>query len=403
MRAFLNSRLALVSAGHFTIDAYASFFTPLLPLLMAKLGLSLTAVGTLVALASLSTSMSQPLFGILSDRLRRPWFVAAGPFVAALFMSGLGLAPSYAALLAMLTLGGLGVSAFHPPSAALAREASARPGLAMSFFVTAGTLGYALGPLFAVTVVGAVGLSRTWVAALPGLVVASLLAFQFARLASRGQAARPRASLGDLRALWRPLSLLYVAVVCRSAVAAGFMTFLPIHLHARGYSTHAGGAVTTLYLAAGAIGGFLGGWLSERWGGRAVIRRSFVIAAPLFVAFLLLPDVPGIAALVLGSFALQSSLPVNVIMGQELSPRHASTISSLLMGFAWGAGALLIGPVGGLADLAGLRVALMVLTTLTAVGFACAMAMPDIRRHAAPDEPLLPVEPEPLPTGGAGR
>jgi FSR family fosmidomycin resistance protein-like MFS transporter len=106
---------------------------------------------------------------------------------------------------------------------------------------------------------------------------------------------------------------------------------------------------------------------------------------------------------VLGSFALQSSLPVNVVMGQELSPRHASTISSLLMGFAWGAGALLIGPVGALADRAGLHAALLALTSLTAVGFACAMLVPDIRRHAAPDEPVLPIEPEPVPTGGAGR
>jgi len=36
---------------------------------------------------------------------------------------------------------------------------------------------------------------------------------------------------------------------------------------------------------------------------------------------------------------LQASLPVNVVLGQELSPRHAGIISSLLMGAAWGLGA----------------------------------------------------------------
>jgi hypothetical protein len=35
--------------------------------------------------------------------------------------------------------------------------------------VSGGTPGFALGPLFAVGVVGAVGLERTWIAALPGL------------------------------------------------------------------------------------------------------------------------------------------------------------------------------------------------------------------------------------------
>jgi FSR family fosmidomycin resistance protein-like MFS transporter len=63
-------------------------------------------------------------------------------------------------------------------------------------------------------------------------------------------------------------------------------------------------------------------------------------------------------------------------MGQELSPRHASTISSLLMGGAWGVGALLIGPIGVLGDHIGLRGALTVLASLGFVGLACAMALP---------------------------
>src|SRR5205085_1447290 len=78
--------------------------------------------------------------------------------------------------------------------------------------------------------------------------------------------------------------------VCRSAVSYGFMTFLPLYLHARGWTVTAGGGVLATYLLAGAIGGFLGGWLSERWGGRRVVRASFLGAAPLYVAFLFLPD-----------------------------------------------------------------------------------------------------------------
>jgi len=67
---------------------------------------------------------------------------------------------------------------------------------------------------------------------------------------------------------------------------------------------------------------------------------------------------------------------VNVVLGQELSPRHSSTISSLLMGAAWGLGALLIGPTGAIADAHGLRVALACLASLLAAGFACALALP---------------------------
>jgi FSR family fosmidomycin resistance protein-like MFS transporter len=384
MRHVVTPRLALLAFAHFTIDAYSSFFSPLLPLLVTKLDLSMTRVGTLVALASLASSLSQPLFGWLADRIRRPWFVAFGPLTAAVFLSLIGLAPGYGALVALLMLGGIGVAAFHPQAAALSSGLAERRAMAMSVFVTGGTLGFALGPLYAVSIVGTFGLERTWIAAIPGLLVSGLLLAWFMRV--QAQAKRPvtRPRLAGLLPVWRPLTLLYFAVVCRSAVSYGFMTFLPLHLHARGWGVAQGGSVLTAYLVSGALGGFLGGWLADRWGGRRVVLRSFVLATPLYFAFLFLPDGPGITGLVIGSFFLQASLPVNVVMGQELSPAHASTISSLLMGAAWGLGALLIGPVGALADVHGLRAALLALALLLGVGAACAFLLPDVRRHAPP-------------------
>jgi len=372
MRRVFTARLGLLAFGHLAIDAYSSFFTPLLPLLAQKLDLNLTSIGTLVALTSISTSWAQPLFGLLSDRLRRPWFVAFAPLVAAVFMSSLGFAQSYGALVALLMLGGLGVAAFHPEAAVLAGNLSPRRGIAMSLFITGGTLGFALGPLFAAGVVGAFGLERTWIAVLPGLVVASLMLVWFARVGPRPRHETVRPPLRELRPVLWPLTLLYFATVARSAVSYGFMTFLPMHLHARGASLSRGGLMVSLYLLAGATGGLLGGWLADRVGGRRVILVSFLISAPLYAGFLLLPDAPGLTCLVAGSFALQTSLPVNVVLGQELSPRHSSTLSSLLMGAAWGLGAMLIGPVGALSDRFGLRAGLAVLTGMLAVGAFCA-------------------------------
>ena len=391
MRRIIPPRLALLALGHFTVDSYSSFFSPLLPLLVSRLNLSLTGVGALVALASIASSFSQLAFGYFSDRLHRPWFVALGPLVAAAFLSAVGLAPSFGALVSLLVLGGLGVAAFHPQGAVLASGLSTSRSLAMSTFVTGGTLGYALGPLFAVAVVGWLGLERTWVAGVPGAAIAILLLSQFGRLDSQPRLVGPRPTIAELGPVARPLTLLYFAVVCRAAVSYGFMTFLPIHLSHRGYSVGTGGAVLTAYLALGALGGFLGGWLSDRWGGRRVIRASFAGALPLYVAFVFLPDRVGIPLLVLGSFILQGSLPVNVVLGQELSPRHSSTISSLLMGAAWGLGALLIGPIGALADAHGLGNALLVLASLLAVGLGCAIALPTGARAGDVPELAQPV------------
>lgn len=385
MRNVLTPRLAVLSAAHFTIDSYSSFFTPLLPLLVHKLGLSLTLVGTLVALASLSSSFSQPLFGVLADRLSRPWFVAFGPLVAAVFLASVGLAPNYAALVALLMVGGLGVAAFHPQSAALAAAASPRRGLGMSLFITGGTIGWALGPLFSVTLVARVGLERSWWAALPGVVLCALLLAWFARTPAVPRAERRPTRLADLTPFARPLALIYFAVVFRSAVSSGFATFLPLLLNAHGWSVQAGGWLTSAYLTAGALGGFLGGWLADRFGGRRVVIGSYASSIPLFAAFLVLPLDSGLPCLLLGYSLLQLALPVNVVLGQELAPRHAGTISSLLMGFAWGVGALLVGPVGWLADHFTLRTGLAALATLLLPGLACAWALPDPRRIANAD------------------
>jgi FSR family fosmidomycin resistance protein-like MFS transporter len=382
MKPILTPRLALLALAHFTSDAYSSFFSPLLPLLVTKLHLSLTMVGSLVALASVSSSFGQPLYGYLSDRLHRPYFVAFGPLVAALFMSSIGLAPSFGALVALLMLGGMGVAAFHPQAAVLAGEVSSRRAMAMSLFVSGGTLGFAVGPIFAVSVVGALGLERTWLAAIPGVLVAVLLLAWFLRVPAHVRHPGAKPSLRELKPHTVPLTLLYCCVVCRSAASYGFMTFLPIYLHRHGFTLGAGGAVLTAYLAAGALGGFLGGWLAERWGGRRVVVASFIGAMPLYAGFLFLPGAAGLCSLVAGSLVLQSSLPVNVVLGQELSPRHSSTISSLLMGAAWGVGAMLISPVGALADARGLDVALRTLSLVLPAGLACALALPRIASPA---------------------
>jgi FSR family fosmidomycin resistance protein-like MFS transporter len=315
--------------------------------------------------------------------VHRPWFVAFGPLVAASFLCSVGLAPSYGVLVALLMLGGIGVAAFHPQAAVLAGESSPRRSLAMSFFVTGGTLGFALGPMLAVSVVGAVGLERSWLGAIPTLLVTAFLIAWFRRVPVHVRHPGAKPSFAELRPHAWPLTLLYLCVVCRSAVSYGFMTFLPIHLHRHGFSVAAGGQVLSAYLTLGALGGFAGGWLAERIGGRRVVIASFIGATPLFLGFLWLPLGLGLVSLIAGAFLLQASLPVNVVLGQELSPRHSSTISSLLMGAAWGVGALLIGPVGALADRFGLDWALRALTSVLIAGLACALALPRGARVAS--------------------
>src|SRR5258708_40372368 len=93
--------------------------------------------------------MLQPVYGYFSDRFHTKLFTALAPAMAGIFISAVGLAPDYFALLVMVFLGGCGIASFHPQAAASATAGVVRNrGRAMAIFISSGTLGLALGPTF---------------------------------------------------------------------------------------------------------------------------------------------------------------------------------------------------------------------------------------------------------------
>ena len=91
----------------------------------------------------------------------------------------------------------------------------------------------------------------------------------------------------------------------------------------------------------------------------------------------------------LGGLLLQSTLPVNVTYAQALAPVGAATVSSLMMGFAWGMGAVMVPLVGLMADRVGLPSALLAISALPLVAAALAAQLPERAQseHAPPPAP----------------
>jgi FSR family fosmidomycin resistance protein-like MFS transporter len=100
------------------------------------------------------------------------------------------------------------------------------------------------------------------------------------------------------------------------------------------------GDVMTVFLLLGGIGGLAGGFTAERFSGRAVTLYSGLLAGPLLIVAFALTGPLSIICLGLGGFMLLSTIPVIVAMAQELVPGQTSTVSALMMGAAWGVGAL---------------------------------------------------------------
>lgn len=370
----LHSTVLLLASTHFIVDGYSNIYAPLLPLLIPHLNLSLAAAGTLQMCFLMANSVAQLGFGHVADRWRPRVLVLAGPLVTVSILPLLGLASNVWILGAILIAGGFGAAAFHPPAAALVhRLGGARKGLAMSFHITGGSLGFSLGPLVFAPFAERYGLPWLPLLILPALAVLAIFLRSVPPIA-RLQEHHELSGFRALRPYAKPLTLLYLIVVLRTLAALSFATFMPVMLTRRGMSLSEAGTAIAFYLFASSVGGFLGGPCADRWGARGVIMWSLVGSVPFLV---LAPSLSGwafVAVVSAGGFLLQSTLPVNVTFGQMIAPISAATVSSLMMGFAWGMGGLSAPFVGLLADRIGIE------QTLTAVAFiplaAAALAWP---------------------------
>jgi FSR family fosmidomycin resistance protein-like MFS transporter len=370
--------LVLFCCGHFFIDLYSIALGVMQPSLLAQYGLSLTQAGLLGGMLVFSSSVMQPVYGYLSDRFHTYLFTALAPAVAAIFISSLGLAPGYWALLAMVWLGGAGVGSFHPQATANATlGVKTNRGRAMAIFISSGTLGLALGPTYFSWVTGTLGLTRTYWAALPGVLVTVLL-LAFLRLSTPDSGPKMHFDLTPIRAVWRPLTILFFLVVIRSIVQVTFAQFLPLYLKLqRGYSLANASYITSAYLVGGALGGFTGGNLADRFGGRRVILFSMIASVPFLMLFVLTTGTLSIAGLIVGGLILLFTIPVNVMMGQELAPANAGTVSALMMGAAWGAAGIVFIPLTGwVSDHYSMQHAFAGLVVIPLLGFLLALKLP---------------------------
>jgi FSR family fosmidomycin resistance protein-like MFS transporter len=370
----VHPTILLMSAAHLMVDGYGNIYAPLLPVLIPRLGLTLAAAGTLTMLFQMAASVAQVGFGHVADRWRPRTLIRIGPIVSISLLSLVGLARTKVELAAILVTGGLGAAAFHPPAAALAhRLGGNRQGFAMSVYITGGTLGFSLGPLLFAPFAQHLGIQWTPLLAIPGLLVVTFFVRRVPPIPLHPSAHR---GFGALRPYAKPLGLLYSIVVLRTLASLTFATFVPVMLTRRGLTVAQAGASVAVYLFASGIGGFFGGPAADRFGPRKVIALSLVAACPFLFIAPFLTGLPFVVVLALGGLFLQSTLPVNVTFGQALAPVSAATVSSLMMGFAWGTGGLSVPFAGMIADRIGIEHTLVGVSVIPLLAAACALPLP---------------------------
>ncbi len=368
----------MLCAAHCVVDVYSSALGALQPLVVEHFRLTLSQAGLLGGVLILASYLTQPAFGILTDRWPWRYYVVAGPLIAGSCITCLGLASSFPVLVVLVAAAGLGMAMFHPQAtASVAESGSGTAGQAMGLFIAAGALGFSIGPTSIVALAEAVTLSGLWIAAAPGAVIAALLLW-FYRPRRKGHSGIRTAAAPLPAAVRRPMILLFFLVCIRSVIQVTYGHLLPLYFtRERAYTPVYANIVVSLYFAAGAIGGMFGGRMADRFGGRRVIQCSMLLSAPLLLLSFLTAGLVSIVSLVAGGFSLLLTIPVNVMMAQDLAPDRPSTVSAIMMGFAWGiTGILFVPGTAWVADRVSLHTALMGLTAFPLLGLVLARQLP---------------------------
>ena len=379
----VNYRIIFVlTLIHFTGDFYSSFFTPLLPAFVDKLGLTLAQVGLITGMVRFLSFIIQPVTGYLADRHETRSFVFAGLFFAFFFIPFSGIAPNFWVLLIVLCLGSIGSSMFHPSTTGMVPLYSGnRTGFSLSIFNTGGTLAFAAGPVFITWYVTRFGLEK-----MPYTVVIGAIAFYFCikylplpiseNLSHLGFIGSIKETLGKV---YKSILLIWLVMVLRAVTGQTFMTFMPIYLTGRGHDLVSVGFIFSIFIMAGTFSGLLAGFLADRIEAKKIFFVSHALMAPALLLYLYLPGRFVYIGSFLAGFAVLASLPLGVVMAQKLAPKSRSMVSSLMMGFAYGLGGAMSPFVGKLADIYGLENVLFYSAFIPIVTLVLILRFPKIK------------------------
>ena len=352
---------------HFSGDFYSSFISPLFPVFVDKMGLSLAQVGLLAGISRFLMFIVQPMSGYWADRHPSRSFILIGLLMPVFFIPLSGITTGFYGLLICIVIGSAGSSLFHPPVTGMVPLYAGRKlGLAMSVFNTAGTFAFGVGPVFITWYVARFGLRTMPVTMAIGLVFWVYLYWVLPKpkgeeMAQYGFLETLRQTLGGV---WQAILLIWIVMVLRALVGQSLMTFMPVLWVQKGHTIVSAGVLFSIYTMSGTLAGILCGYLSDRMGYKRLFWIIYVMMTPILLGFLSASGHWMYPATMLAGGLNMASLPLGVVMAQKIAPRGRSMVASLMMGLAHGTGGIFAPVVGKLGDIFTIQSVLMVLVCI---------------------------------------
>jgi FSR family fosmidomycin resistance protein-like MFS transporter len=377
--------ILILSLSHLVTDLTGSALPAMMPFVKNTLQLSYTAVGAVIMVSNMTSSIIQPLFGYLSDKMEMKWLLPVSVILTYIGFSFLGLSSSFVVLLILVIINGLGVAIYHPEGTKIMHYFSgAKMATGMSFFQVGGNFGMALGPLFVTYAIALADLSGTLFYLFLGIPMLAILLLFSKKLNLRakgkksdaGEERRDSPLAGENRS-WAAMSLLVFAVSLRSWAHMGLITFAPFYyIQVLKGDAITGGRLVFLFLMGGVVGTLIGAAIADRIGHKYYFCLSMILSVPLLWLFLQVGGIWVFIILFLVGLLLISSFSVTIVMGQRILKNRLGMASGLTVGFVIGMGGVGAGLLGVVADSWGVMTVLKLIVYMPAAGFIPALMIP---------------------------
>jgi FSR family fosmidomycin resistance protein-like MFS transporter len=378
-----------VSIGHAAHDTWFGVAPVLLAAMSDQLSLSIADIGFMLLLYQGISSLTQPFFGRLAEKIgARPLAVGSILWTTLVYSVAL-FAQSQWLIATCIALAGFGSGAWHPQGSANATVAGGKRwgATAASVFFLGGTLGTAfLGAALGGYLLDAFG--RTSLLLISGITVVLALTVVRTSVPQQLSVAKETATNTTKstagRAFWTLLIILLVGIALRSLSYNSLNTYVPRLLEDQEVAPRIYGAVMAAFLTTIAVGGVLGSYLADRLGLAQMLIISIVLSALALFGFVQTTGLLSYVLFALSGLLMGPSHTLFLVAGQRQFPQRMAMVSGIFLGFTFVSGAGGAWILGLIADRIGLAPVISILPwALLGAAVAGLIAVPRQSRETA--------------------
>jgi len=384
--------LTLLGISHMLNDMLQSIIPAVYPLLKDSLLLNFTQIGLITLVFQLSSSLFQPVIGMITDRKPQPYSLPIGMTFSMIGILSLAFANDFTHVLFAVFLTGLGSSIFHPEASRLAYLASGgKHGLAQSIFQVGGNFGSSVGPLLALWIITPYGQRNVaWLSLIALVCIGVMLIISKWYKANlyrlkpqpkgKENSAGQSSSLPAKKVAFA-ITILLLLIFSKYVYMASLTSYYMFYLIDKfSISVESAQLYLFAFLFSVAAGTVIGGPIGDRIGRKYVIWGSILGTAPFA---LIMPHVGLMGTCILSIFIgliLSSAFSAILVYAQELVPGKVGLIGGLFFGLAFGIAGIASAVLGKIADQTSIQHVYNICAFLPLIGLVAAF-LPNAPKH----------------------